>query len=152
MMRSRIHAVAGIAGLVTILTFWSATVISEAFATHETIAAVKAGILRGMLILIPALMITGATGMSLGTRRTDVRVLAKKRRMPLIALNGLLILVPSAFYLSWKANGGVFDAPFYGVQAVELLAGAINIALMALNARDGLRLSGRIGKASPWRT
>jgi hypothetical protein len=37
---------------------------------------------------------------------------------------------------------------FYGVQALELLAGAVNLSLIAMNMRDGLRLSGRIGKRS----
>ena len=63
--------------------------------------------------------------------------------MPVIALNGLLVLLPSAFYLNAKAQAGEFDALFYGVQALELLAGAINLTLMGLNLRDGLRLAGR---------
>jgi hypothetical protein len=69
--------------------------------------------------------------------------------MSIIAGNGLLILVPSAFYLASKAAAGDFDAWFYGVQALELAAGATNIALMALNVRDGLRLGGRLGTSRP---
>jgi hypothetical protein len=37
----------------------------------------------------------------------------------------------------------MFDDTFYVVQGVELLAGAINLMLMGMNIRDGLRMSGR---------
>jgi hypothetical protein len=48
---------------------------------------------------------------------------------------------------SWAAAGR-FDTTFYLLQGVELIAGAINIGLMGLNIRDGLRLSGRLRKKS----
>ena len=35
------------------------------------------------------------------------------------------------------------DATFYAVQVVELVAGALNLALLGMNLRDGLRLTGR---------
>ena len=65
--------------------------------------------------------------------------------MPVIALNGLLVLVPCALYLDRLASAGRFDGLFYAVQAVELVAGSVNLSLMALNMRDGLRLTGRLG-------
>ena len=68
----------------------------------------------------------------------------KLRRMPIIAANGVLILVPAALFLAMKARGGAFDGAFYAVQAIELVAGAINLALLSLSLRDGLRLSGRL--------
>ncbi len=102
-------------------------------------------ILRGMFILIPAMMIVGASGMAMGAKRTDALAVGKKRRMPIIALNGLLILLPSAIFLASKAQAGAFDAIFYSVQGIELLAGAVNLSLMGVNIRDGLRMTGRIG-------
>lgn len=146
-MKTRIHALAGGIGFLTILTFWTSTVFSELFASYETIAAVKQLILYGMIILIPAMAIAGGSGMSMGYVRTDAPALAKKKRMPLIAANGLIILLPSAFYLASKAAVGSFDAWFYGVQALELAAGAANLTMMGLNIRDGLRMTGRIGSA-----
>jgi len=71
---------------------------------------------------------------------------AKKKRMPVIALNGLLILLPAAFYLQSKAAVGDFDAQFYLVQALELVAGALNLTLMGFNIRDGLTMTGRLGR------
>ncbi|CRI66833.1 conserved exported hypothetical protein [Thiocapsa sp. KS1] len=64
----------------------------------------------------------------------------KRRRMAFIAANGLLVLVPSALFLSFKAQAGEFDGAFFGVQALELIAGAVNLVLLGLNLRDGRRL------------
>ena len=90
----------------------------------------------------------GASGFSLGGKSKAALVAAKRRRMPVIALNGLLILVPCAVFLAGRAGTGTFDAVFYAVQAIELIAGALNLVLMGLNIRDGLRLSGRRGRTT----
>jgi hypothetical protein len=63
--------------------------------------------------------------------------------MKLAAVNGILVLLPSAFVLARMANAGQFDGGFYALQSLELVAGAVNIALLTLNMRDGLRLSGK---------
>ncbi|WP_269933435.1 hypothetical protein [Aminobacter sp. HY435] len=42
--------------------------------------------------------------------------------------------------LAGWAEDGRFDAAFFAVQALELAAGAVNIALLSLNMRDGLAL------------
>ena len=144
-MKTRIHAIAGGIGFLVILLFWTSTAISELFAGHETIAAVKALILKGMFILIPAMVIAGGSGTVMGKNRTDAKALAKKKRMPLIAMNGLLILLPSAWFLAGKAAAGEFDTVFYTVQVIELIAGAANLTMMGLNIRDGLTMTGRIG-------
>ena len=143
-MKTKMHAAAGGIGFLLILVFWTSTVTSEILASHETIAHVKALILRGMYILIPAMVIAGASGMSLGKRRKDPLTRAKKRRMPIIALNGLLVLLPAAWLLAGKAAAGDFDTTFYVVQSIELIAGAANLTMMGLNIRDGLRMTGKL--------
>lgn len=90
------------------------------------------------------MIIVGASGMSLGGKRQDLPVLRKKKRMPIIAITGLLVLLPAAFYLESKASSGSFDSWFYIVQAIELIAGASNLRLMMLNIREGLRMTGKI--------
>lgn len=145
-MKTKAHAMAGFIGFLMIALFWTSTVYSELFTDHATIAAVKAAILNGMFIFLPAMAIVGASGMSLGGKRHDRLSLAKKKRMPIIAANGLLILLPAAFYLESKAASGAFDTPFYAIQVLELMAGAANLTMMGLNIRDGLALTGRIGK------
>ena len=64
------------------------------------------------------------------------------KRMRIIAGNGILVLIPSALFLASKARAGEFDTSFYVVQVLELAAGAMNIALLGLNLRDGLRMKG----------
>lgn len=135
-----VHPVAGAVALATIVTFWTATVLSELFAAPATVTLVKSLIPWGFLILIPALAAVGLSGFRLSARRRGQLVEAKKNRMPIIAANGLLILVPSAVFLSFRAQAGAFDATFMAVQAIEFLAGAVNIMLLGLNMRDGIRI------------
>jgi len=137
----RIHPAAGFVGFLTILAFWTSTVLVEAFGSHQAIASVKTGILWGMIVLIPALAITGASGFRLAGPVTKGPVAAKKRRMPVIAANGIVILIPCAVYLQSLATAGDFGTAFYAVQAVELVAGAVNLTLMGLNIRDGFRMT-----------
>jgi len=145
-MKTKIHAIAGIVAFLTIFSFWSSTLFSEIFSSNETIALIKELILRGMFILIPAMVIVGASGMSLANNRGGAIVLNKKKRMPIIAITGIVILLPAAFYLSNQASKGVFDSWFYTVQFIELIAGFSNLRLMALNIRDGLKMTGRLKK------
>jgi len=147
-MPRRLHPVAGAIALLTILTFWIATVLAETLGDMATIVAVKTAIPWGLLILVPALAAVGGSGFAIARDHSGGLVAAKRRRMPLIAANGLLILVPCAFLLSFKAQSGTLDAVFYGVQALELIAGAVNIALLGMSLRDGLRLSGRLRTAT----
>ena len=51
--------------------------------------------------------------------------------------------IPSALFLAAKASRGAFDASFYSVRALELLAGAVNLMLLGFNMRDGLRITGK---------
>lgn len=138
-----VHPIAGAIAFLTILTFWIATVASELFGTAAAVAVVKQAIPWGFLILVPSLAITGASGFRMAGASPDPRIVSKKRRMPIVAGNGLLILIPAALYLAALASRGDFGSLFYAVQAIELIAGAINLTLMSLNIRDGLRLMGR---------
>jgi hypothetical protein len=140
-MLKRLHPIAGTIGFLTILTFWLATVSSELFGSIGSVANVKRVIPWGFLILIPALAISGVSGFRIAGASSDPTIAWKKWRMPFIAGNGILILIPSALYLSMLASRGEFGRPFFGVQAIELVAGAVNLVLMALNIRDGLRLT-----------
>jgi hypothetical protein len=139
----RVHFAAALLATVTIALFFSSTIVVEAVGGHPAVARVKSLIVvPGLLVLVPAIAVTGGTGFVLSRRWQGPLVARKKRRMPVIAANGLLILVPAAIVLDrWAA--AAFDTRFYVVQAVELLAGGTNLTLMGLNIRDGFRLSGR---------
>jgi hypothetical protein len=143
-MTKIIHPVAGALAILTIATFWLSTALSELFASQTTVAAVKMAIPWGFLLLIPALAAAGGSGFALSKGRRAGLVGAKLKRMPWIAANGILVLIPSALYLASKARPTGFDSTFYAVQALELIAGAANITLLGLNMRDGLRMKGRL--------
>ena len=138
-----IHPIAGLTATLMIATFWLSTAISELLLSEAAIVAVKTAIPWGFLLLVPALAATGGSGFVLSQGRRQRLVGAKLKRMPLIAANGLLILIPAALFLASKARAGEFDMAFYGVQVVELIAGATNIALLGLSIRDGVKLSRR---------
>jgi len=75
--------------------------------------------------------------------RNGVLVSRKRKRMPFIGMNGILILIPCAVLLNLWASAGVLDTGFYVVQAIELIAGAVNLTLMGLNMRDGFKMRGK---------
>lgn len=137
-----IHPVAGAVAIATIATFWLSTALSELFGSHALIASVKTAIPWGFLVLIPALAAAGGSGVKLANGRRVGLIGAKLKRMPFIAANGILVLIPSAFFLASKAQTAQFDATFYAVQALELFAGATNVTLLGLNMRDGLKMKG----------
>jgi len=144
-MPKKAHLIAGFVATLTIATFFLSTALVELFGSHEAVAMVKRLIvLPGPFILIPAIAATGGSGFYLSKSRKGRLVDAKKKRMPFIAANGLLVLIPRAIFLDRWAAVGQFDTAFYAVQALELLAGAVNLTLMSLNIRDGFRLSGRL--------
>lgn len=138
-----IHPVAGAIAICTIAVFWLSTVLSELFASPATVTAVKSAIPWGFFLLIPALVATGGSGFFLAKGRRGGIISAKIKRMPLIAINGIVILIPSALFLAFKAKVVEFDTGFYAVQALELVAGAVNIVLLSFNMRDGLKMKGR---------
>jgi hypothetical protein len=139
-----VHPIAGALAILTIATFWLSTALSELFGAQPVVMAVKTAIPWGFLLLIPSLAAAGGSGFVLAKGRRAGLVGAKIKRMPLIAANGILVLIPSALFLASKAKAVEFDAAFYAVQALELAAGATNITLLGLNMRDGLTLKGRL--------
>ncbi|MGO1118985.1 hypothetical protein ACTL6U_09780 [Rhodovibrionaceae bacterium A322] len=141
-----LHRTAGGLGLLLIIVFWSSTVIVEIFGTTAQVAWVKEAIVYGLFLLIPSLMAAGLSGRALSPKQVKGLLARKQRRMKVVAALGLLILLPAALFLAWKAGAGQFDRCFYGAQTLELLAGAVNISLLSLNLRDGLRLRKGKGK------
>ncbi|WP_137679657.1 hypothetical protein [Aurantiacibacter suaedae] len=138
-----VHPLAGLLALAIICLFWTATVTVELLGTSAQVAAVKGAIPWGFLILIPALIAIGGSGERLARDRRGRLLSTKQRRMKVIAANGLLVLVPCALWLAASAAQARFDSLFVAVQGLELLAGGLNIALLSLNFRDGLRMTRR---------
>jgi hypothetical protein len=144
-MTKRVHLTVGVLATLTIATFFVATVLVEVLGSPDAVARVKGLIvLPGLWILAPAIAATGGTGFALSKSRQGRLVDVKKKRMPFIAANGLIILIPCAIVLDSWASQGLIDARFYLVQGLELIAGGTNLVLMGMNIRDGLTLSGRL--------
>lgn len=138
-----IHAAAGFLGLATIAVFMTTTVVAEAMGDPATIAVAKRSIAWGLLLLIPALAAAGGSGFRLAGGAKAGAAAVKAKRMRIVAANGLVVLVPAALFLANRAEAGAFDGLFTAVQAIELLAGAINLTLLTLNLRDGLAMARR---------
>lgn len=135
-----LHKVAGTLAFLIIITFLTSTLIAEISGNREWIMKVKTGILWGLLLLVPSLIATGGSGNLLGRTLGGRLINQKRTRMTVIAANGILILVPAAIILWNLSRKGSFGMVFIGVQTLEILAGLINIYLIALNIRDGIKL------------
>ncbi len=142
-MTRKIHPIAGAIAFLMIACFWLSTVLVELFGSDALITAVKTTIPLGFFILVPAMAAVGGSGFTLAGKGRSEVLRDKARRMPIIAFNGIVILIPAALFLAAKAQAGELDSTFYLVQILELIAGATNLTLMSLSIRDGLQLKGR---------
>lgn len=134
----KINKVFTLIAFLSIATFFTSTLIVELFFSHEVVAIVKSLIVcPGLFILVPAMAITGITINKIAkSNKDDKTIKAKQKRMPIIALNGIIILLPAAIYLNILASNGEFSTTFYIIQVFELLAGATNLTLMYKNIRN----------------
>lgn len=145
MNKTGIHAAAGTLVMLLVACFWISTLVSELFFDATAITYVKQIIAKyGLVCLVLAMAATGGSGFALSKARKGRLIEEKKKRMPFLAANGVLIMIPAAIYLSIKATAGEFDAFFYVVQAIELATGLIQLTLLGKNFKAGLRLSGRL--------
>lgn len=137
-----VHGAASTVALLTIALFWIATVASELAGDPAQVTRVKHGIAWGLLVLVPAMAVTGGSGRALAGPSPRGLPGKKFRRMTVVAALSLLVLVPAALLLVRWAGAGQLGLAFYTVQVVELIAGAVNFTPLGLNFRDGLRLRG----------
>ena len=144
MKKSVLHATAGALAMVTVATFWTSTLISELLLGHEAIVIVKHAIAYGLIPLVILMAGAGGSGFILARGRKGRLVEGKKKRMPMIGANGLLVMIPCALFLNTKAASGEFDTIFYIVQVIELVVGVVQLTLLGRNFRDGLKLVGRL--------
>ena len=97
-MSKLVHPIAGTLATLLVASFWLSTVLVEAFGTPAQIIAVKLAIPWGFLLLVPALAATGGTGLIRSRGHRGGLVGRKLKRMPIIAANGVLVLIPSALF------------------------------------------------------
>ena len=136
----RVHLAASTGALLIVASFLGATLAVETVGDESDVASVKHWIARALVVFVPVVVVAGITGRRLAGRSRGPIVSRKLRRMQLIAGTGILVLLPSALTLDHLAGAGRFDTAFAVVQTLELLAGASNVTLLALNFRDGMRM------------
>lgn len=140
----RLHLGSSLLTLAASLVFFSGAVVAL-FGTQAELVQVRQRIAWQGLPLIGLLLASSvATGWALARGRSEGLLGRKKTRMPMILVNGLLVLAPAALLLDRWAVAGRFDALFYTVQAVELMAAVFNLTMMGLSTKDGMRVSGRV--------
>jgi len=145
MRRSRIikvHVTATIIASLTIGSFFCFSLIAEITGKDLFIQQVKAGILYCLPILLVAMPMLAISGKKLAGNSNSPVVATKTKRMKLIAFNGL-ILISLAIYLYYHATFKTIDKTFLYFQIGELLIGALNLGLIVLNIKSGLKLSGK---------
>jgi hypothetical protein len=131
--------------MLTVATFWTSTLVSELFMGQEAVKFVKHAIVYyGLIPLVILMAGVGGSGFFLAKRRKGRIVDEKKKRMPKIGANGLLVMIPCALFLNSKAATGSFDTVFYTVQVIELAVGLLQLTLLGRSFRDGLKLAGRL--------
>jgi hypothetical protein len=136
-----LHAISSALAILTISIFLTTTIIAELSGDPSFITTVKQGIAYGLVILVLTMATIGISGTRLAGSSTAPIIRRKRRRMALIAANGVFILVPCALILAWLATQGAFSIEFYLVQGIELIAGSANITLLVRNARLGKSMS-----------
>jgi len=146
-----VHSAAGGLALAIITVFMASTVLVETLGGPSDIAAVKTAIAWAIPLLVLAMATAGGSGLRLSGSGRAGRAATKIARMRLIGANGLFVLIPSALFLASKAQDAAFDFAFVAVQGLELLAGTVNLILLARNRRDGLALSAHRHAASAGR-
>lgn len=151
-MKAIAHAAAGTLAMLLVTAFLIGTVYAELTLDEALIAETKRLVLYGLCLLIPAMAITGGSGFSLASGRVGGIVEAKKKRMRLIAANGMLVMLPSAIWLHMQASARQLGTAFAIVQAIEIAGGLLQLTLLGRNFRDALKLSGRLRRAQPRKT
>lgn len=131
----RIHLTAAVAAVAVIATFLISSAVTELIGNPGEVQALRHDIMLGLPLLIACLAIVALTGRRLGGESRAPVVRRKQRRMQLVAALGLVVLVPCAVILNFRAIGAL--------EITELAAGGLNLALLSLNFRDGRALARR---------
>jgi len=135
-----VHRVSAAGALTLITVFLLSSAIVEPAGGPAAVRTLRAAILLAMPVLIACLAAAALTGYRLAGRSRAALIRRKLRRTQALAAVGLVVLVPCALTLGLLAGAGTAGR---AAEIIELLAGAASLALLALNFRDGRRVSGR---------
>jgi hypothetical protein len=139
----RIHIIATIIAATAITSFFISSLAAEINGSETTIRKVKEVILYFLPVLLVAMPALGITGNILAGKSLDPIVLAKKRRMKIVFVNGL-ILITLACFLYYRSHYQTIDSIFLTAQLTEFALGLTNLTLIGLNVKSGFQLSGSL--------
>ena len=143
----RIHLAGAVGALAIIAAFLASSTVIELSGSPGDVRVLRHVILIGLPLLIGCMAAAGLTGRSLAGRSRAAVVRRKQRRLQIVAAAGLLVLIPCAVilnFLAGSAHAGVLPG---ALEITEIVAGGLNLALLALNFRDGRGLTRRRGAA-----
>jgi hypothetical protein len=138
-----VHRLSAVLALVILATFWSATLVSELLLDVHAVVATKRSIALGLVLLVPCMAALNVSGARISGTRNGPLIARKRRILRIMGANAALVLVPCALTLFWLSRDGSLGVTFYAVQAIELVAGAVNVTLLLMNVHAGLKLAGR---------
>jgi hypothetical protein len=143
----RIHIIATVIAAATITSFLVSSLAAEINGSETAIRKVKEAILFFLPVLLVAMPALGVTGNILAGKSQNSVVLAKKRRMKIVFVNGL-ILITLACFLYYRSHYQSIDSIFFAAQLTEFALGLTNLTLIGLNIKNGFQLSGRLKRNS----
>jgi hypothetical protein len=139
----RVHIIATVIALLTIATFFISSLIAELNGNEGFIKEVKKTILFALPIMLIAMPALGVTGNKLSGKSQNPIVLAKRKRMRFVFINGIG-LITLACFLYYRSHYQSIDTTFLVAQVAELVLGLTNLILIGMNIRSGFQLSGRL--------
>ncbi|WP_407117401.1 hypothetical protein [Bradyrhizobium sp. LMG 9283] len=135
-MAKILHPMAGATALVMIATLWISTVLTEVLASHASVTVIKTAIPWASCYWSRR---CGDRRFFLAKEGRAGLIDAKIKRMPFVAGNGILVLIPAALFL---ASNRVRLDVLCSADA-QTACRATNIFLLRLNMRDGFKMKGR---------
>lgn len=148
---ARIHVAAAAGAIAVITAFLLSSGVTELIGGAGDIRVLRQAILLGLPLLIACLGTAGLTGHRLAGGSRSAIVRRKQRRLQAAAAAGLLVLVPCALILNHLATAPATGGAFTALEITESVFGTINLSLLALNFRDGRRMTRHRRTARPER-
>ena len=137
----RIHLAAAVGALTLIATFLLSSAVTELIADAADVHRLRQWIVFGLPLLVGCLVTAALTGRRLARNSRAPVIRRKLRRMQIVAATGIVVLVPCALILDGLTATSAASGVVSALEITELLAGALNLTLLALNFRDGRGLT-----------
>lgn len=137
----RIHLSAAAGALALIATFLVSSAVTELAGNAADVHGLRQWIVFALPLLVGCLAAAALTGRRLARKSRAAVIRRKQRRMQVVAALGIVVLVPCALILDALTASASAGAVVTGLVLTEMLAGALNLTLLLLNARDGRSLS-----------